>query len=451
MIDNPDTIAAIATPSGKGGIGIVRISGSAAYAILEQVTGIRPSPSQARYCCFRDDKGEILDRGIALYFKAPASYTGEDVVELQGHGGPVILDIILNMVVKLGARLARPGEFTERAFHNDKMDLLQAEAVADLIESASAEAARSAMRSLNGQFSSLIDTLLQSLVSIRVHVEGTLDFPDEDIDFIKSLDLREKVARSLAQLRQLLQQARQGRVLKEGINTVLIGAPNVGKSSLLNALARIDRAIVTDIPGTTRDLVEEIIIIDGMPVSLVDTAGIRESGDAIEQEGIRRTWRAVKEADLVLLVVDAMAGVKEIDNVEKQIPEGKDVLVLRNKIDLTREPARIDRLPGNRQCVFVSAKTGAGLDLLCDEIKRLAGMSVPAEVVLAGRTRHIEALENAEERLSRALTKLEAETPTTELIAEDLLQSQRCLETITGRTSADDLLGEIFSRFCIGK
>ncbi len=452
MIDNTDTIAAIATPPGRGGIGIIRISGPRALSIADSITGEKPVSRQAKYCGFKDSSGEILDTGIAIYFPAPASYTGEDVVELQGHGGQVILNCVLEQTLKLGARPARAGEFTERAFHNGKLDLLQAEAVADLIDSSSNEAARSAMRSLNGEFSTRIDVLLGDLIQIRVFVEGALDFPEEEIDKLSGSDVREKIALTLKQTNTILKEARQGQVLKDGINVAIIGPPNVGKSSLLNVLSRTDRAIVTPTPGTTRDMLEDNILIDGVPVNIVDTAGIRESNDSIEQEGIRRAWRAVEKADLVLLVKEAVAGPEEQQcAIINQIPQGKTRIVLYNKIDLLNMPAQIRNEPGDNVEVFISAKTEEGIGLLKEQIKQQMGLTDPAEVVLSGRARHIEALKRAGDFLKKAENNFDQNTPAAELIAEDLQQAQHWLETITGKSTPDDLLGDIFSQFCIGK
>ena len=452
MINNTDTIAAIATPPGRGGIGIIRISGPRALSIADAITGEKPVSRQAKNCGFKDSSGEILDTGIAIYFPAPASYTGEDVVELQGHGGQVILNCVLEQTLKLGARTARAGEFTERAFHNGKLDLLQAEAVADLIDSSSSEAARSAMRSLNGEFSTRIDVLLGDLIQIRVIVEGALDFPEEEIDKLSGCDVREKIALTLKQTNTILNEAKQGQVLKDGINVTIIGPPNVGKSSLFNVLSKTDRAIVTPTPGTTRDMLEVNILIDGVPVNIVDTAGIRESKDSIEKEGIRRAWRAVEKADLVLLVKEAVAGSQEQQcAIIGQIPQGKTCIVLYNKIDLLNMPAQIRNEPGDNVEVFISAKTEEGIGLLKEQIKQQMGLTDPAEVVLSGRTRHIEALKRAGDFLKKAENNLVTSTSAGELIAEDLQQAQQCLETITGKSTPDDLLGDIFSQFCIGK
>jgi tRNA modification GTPase len=452
MIDKNDTITAIATPSGKGGIGIIRMSGPLALSIVSTIIKRPPSARQADYCSFKDANGSTLDTGIVLYFPAPASYTGEDVVELQGHGGQVVLNSILQRALQLGARLARPGEFTERAFHNDKLDLLQAEAVADLIDSSSNEAARSAMRSLNGEFSARTDVLLKELINTRVYVEGALDFPEEEIDFLRESDVGEKIDKALQVIGKILSEAQQGQVLREGISIAIIGEPNVGKSSLLNALSQTNKAIVSPGPGTTRDIVEEKILINGVLIHVVDTAGIRDTTDSVEQEGINRARIAAEKADLVLLVKEASREAQEqMCSLGGQIPEEKPCIVLYNKIDLLASPARKIESPGKRPEVFLSAKTNEGIDLLKEQIRCVMGLANTGEAVLSGRTRHIEALKNARILLKKAAKKMKSNKPAAELIAEDLLRAQRWIESITGKSTSDDLLGEIFSHFCIGK
>ncbi len=452
MIDNNETISAIATPPGRGGIGIVRISGPQALSILCSITGEKPVPRQAKYCHFKDATGEVLDTGIALYFSAPASSTGEDIVELQGHGGQIILNRVLEQTLQLGSRLARPGEFTERAFHNGKLDLLQAEAVADLIDSQSNEAARSAMRSLNGEFSTRIDALLADLNQLRVVVEGALDFPEEEMDCHSDTELKSKIATTLQQTKKILWEARQGQIRKKGINVAIIGPPNVGKSSLLNVLSKTDRAIVSPTPGTTRDTLEEQILIDDIPVNVVDTAGIRDTKDGIEKEGVRRASRVAENAELVLLMTEAgTASREQRQSINSRLLQDKKYIVLHNKIDLLSMSAQVRKETEDNAEVFLSVKTGAGLDLLIEQIKDLMGLTAPSDAVLSGRTRHIEALEQVVKLLTTAENGLAHSNTEAELLAEDLQQAQRWLETITGKSTADALLDDIFSQFCIGK
>jgi len=452
MIDKNETIAAVATPPGKGGIGIIRMSGPQSLSIASSICGESPTSRIAKYCSFKDASGKILDKGIVLFFPGPASYTGEDVIELQGHGGQVVLNSTLEQTLQLGARLARPGEFTERAFHNNKLDLLQAEAVADLIDSASSEAANSALRSLNGEFSSRIENLLHELIAIRVLVEGALDFPEEEIDIINTSDLSKKIEKSLESIDSIISQARNGQVLKEGINVAIIGAPNVGKSSLLNVLSQTNKAIVASSPGTTRDIVEEKILIGGMPLHIVDTAGIRKTKDSVEQEGIERAKKAIDKADLVLLVREATPSAELAEcQISHLVPQEKPGIVIYNKIDLLDKPTLGNRPESDRPVVFLSAKTEEGLEGLKDKIKQLMGIANPGEIVLPGRTRHIHALEKASAALVKATNELKSKKPALELMAADLQLAQQCIETITGKSTPDDLLGEIFSSFCIGK
>ncbi len=443
-----ETIAAIATATGKGGIGIVRVSGPASRQIARDISEKDPRPRQALYSSFRSCGGEIIDRGILLYFQAPASYTGEDVVEFQAHGATAALESLLQECINRGARLARPGEFTERAFHNDRLDLLQAEAVADLINSQSRESAQSAMRSLEGEFSRGINELVSEIEELRVFTESALDFPEEEIDFIKESDLDRKIGDAVEKVLEILESARQGRVMLDGASIAIVGEPNVGKSSLLNRLGRSDRAIVSSQPGTTRDVLEENIIINGVPLRLTDTAGIRSTADEIEKEGIDRAAREARQADLVLLVLDARSrGNEEV----KEFIKGSATLIeVVNKVDLLAE----NELEGPRNeetgPVYVSAKTGEGLD---DLRKRIYSCLNPntVERSLPGRTRHLEALELALVELEQASRQVRHAQPAAELIAEDLLRAQQALESITGKTVADDLLGKIFSSFCIGK
>ncbi len=444
---NSDTIAAIATPPGFGGVGIVRLSGSDAARIATAICSSLGKPREAAFRVFRDAETQPIDEGLVLFFPAPDSFTGEHVVELHAHGGPVVMDMLLQRCVALGARLARPGEFSERAFLNDKLDLVQAEAIADLIESGSTQAARMATRSLRGEFSRQVHALVEELTALRVYVEAALDFPDEDIDFLSDGRVEQQLAELLQKIESLRLGADQGRVMHEGLTLVIAGLPNAGKSSLLNLLARNDAAIVTDIPGTTRDLLREFIQIDGLPVHLIDTAGLRDSDNPIEQEGIRRARKALDEADLVLWVYDCQADSPRIDAKVQalDIP----LLLIRNKIDRCDEP------PGRREHgavaeIALSAKRGDGLDALHAFLKQHAGVSDLAEGGFSARRRHLVAIDKAEQALNRA-TNTMLESRAGELVAADLLYAQRMLGEITGEVSADDLLGEIFSSFCIGK
>ena len=444
---NSDTIAAIATPPGFGGVGIVRLSGSDAARIATAICSSLGKPREAAFRVFRDAETQPIDEGLVLFFPAPDSFTGEHVVELHAHGGPVVMDMLLQRCVALGARLARPGEFSERAFLNDKLDLVQAEAIADLIESGSTQAARMATRSLRGEFSRQVHALVEELTALRVYVEAALDFPDEDIDFLSDGRVEQQLAELLQKIESLRLGADQGRVMHEGLTLVIAGLPNAGKSSLLNLLARNDAAIVTDIPGTTRDLLREFIQIDGLPVHLIDTAGLRDSDNPIEQEGIRRARKALDEADLVLWVYDCQADSPRIDAKVQalDIP----LLLIRNKIDRCDEP------PGRREHgavaeIALSAKRGDGLDALHAFLKQHAGVSDLAEGSFSARRRHLVAIDKAEQALNRA-TNTMLESRAGELVAADLLYAQRMLGEITGEVSADDLLGEIFSSFCIGK
>jgi tRNA modification GTPase len=452
MIDNRDTIAAIASPPGRGGIGVIRISGPLAQTICTSITGKIPVARQVNYCSFNDSQGITLDRGVVLYFSSPASYTGEDVVELQGHGGQAVQNMVLNQTLELGARLARPGEFTERAFINDKLDLLQAEAVADLIESSSEQAVRSAMRSLDGEFSSRINSLLKNLIEIRVFIEGALDFPEEEIDFLSGTDIAERVKSCQSQLENILLKACNGRVLREGISVAIVGPPNVGKSSLLNALSNTNRAIVTSSPGTTRDVIEEKILLEGMYLNIIDTAGIRETEDNIEKEGIRRAQIAAEKADLLIVVNEAKTESKSNEAAfEFPVSDKTACIMVQNKIDLAGMGAQISNEDAHSPEVYISVKTGEGMELLIGMIKKAAGFTSTAEDVFSARTRHVEALSQVNIILFKAIEEFESKKPAAELVAEDLLQAQKKLETITGESTPDDLLGEIFSSFCIGK
>jgi len=434
-----DTVAAVATPAGRGGIGIVRVSGADVPRIAAAVLGRLPAARQATLSIFVDALGERLDEGIALYFPAPRSYTGEPVLELQGHGGAVVTHQVLSAVLDAGARLAEPGEFTRRAFLNGKLDLAQAEAVADLIDAASREAARSALRSLGGEFSAAIRALVDQLTELRALTEAMLDFPEEQVDGPHRIDAAQRLARLRAALEDVLAKSRQGSLLRAGVHIVLAGRPNVGKSSLLNRLAGAERAIVTAQPGTTRDALREAIHIEGVPIMVVDTAGLRESQDEVEQLGMARTRAELAQADVALVVVEA-GGAETSDT---PLPEGVARITVVNKIDLVAGMA-----PGKEGAsVRVSAKTGAGLDALRSAILEAAGWSARGETVFLARERHLRALREAHAHLEEAA----AQAAQWEFFAEELRLAQEALGAITGRVSADDLLGEIFARFCIGK
>jgi len=439
-----DTIVAIATAAGAGGVGIVRLSGPQARSIAEAIAGKPLTPRIASYATFADAAGETIDDGIALYFKAPASFTGEDVAELQAHGSPVLLQQLVVRCIALGARQARAGEFSERAFLNGKLDLAQAEAIADLIADADAQAARAARRSLDGVFSQRVDVLMDSVLAIRVHVEAAIDFADEPLDTLGGTALRNSLDVAIEQLQQLQQEAERGRKLRDGLHVVLLGPPNAGKSSLLNALAGSERAIVTDIAGTTRDVLRETIRLDGVELTLVDTAGLREAGDAIEAEGIRRARAEVERADLALVVLDARdpeAGRVAVADGIVGVPQ---VMWLHNKADLLASPT-----VAQDEHVHVSAKTGLGLDELHRQLLALSGASDAGEGAFSARTRHVDALARAAGLLAQARQELALEH--LELAAEALAQAHSALGEIGGRLSADGLLGHIFSSFCIGK
>jgi tRNA modification GTPase len=444
-----DTVAAVATPPGFGGVGIVRISGPLTVLIAEAVLGARPAPRTATFTTFRDTDGAAIDQGIALYFPAPRSFTGEDVLELQGHGGPVVMDLLLRRVLAMGARLARPGEFSERAFVNGKIDLAQAEAIADLIESATETAARLATRTLEGVLSRRVADLVEGLIHLRTFVEAALDFPDEDIDLLTGPQVATQAARLVHETRDLIASARQGQLVREGLQVVIAGPPNAGKSSLLNALCGTDRAIVTAVPGTTRDLLREAIQIDGMPLHLIDTAGLRPSADPIEQEGIRRARRQIEQADQVLWVFDGLADPEHRATASVELPARIPVTFVRNKVDLTGFSAgRRDTLAGVE--IAVSALTGTGLDALRAHLKAIAGFQGADSGEFLARRRHLDALERALEHLEQAQLTLAA-TGGAELAAEDLRQAQQTLGEITGAFTSEDLLGRIFAGFCIGK
>lgn len=445
-----DVIAAIATPPGRGGVGIVRVSGHDLLSLAATLTG-RPAesfqPRRAVIADFRAADGQLLDRGLLLFFSAPHSFTGEDVLELHGHGGPVVMHALLGRCVELGARLAEPGEFSRRAFENDKIDLAQAEGIADLIEAASAQAARAALRSLSGEFSHAVRALTDGLIELRSLIEATLDFPDEEIDPLADTDIVPRLARLRADLATLRTRAREGSVLRAGLTVVLAGLPNVGKSSLLNRLAGEERAIVTDIAGTTRDAVRETIQVEGIPLHVIDTAGLRDTEDTVEKIGIERTWREIERADVILQIVDARSGVTPADQaVAARLPAGIERVVVENKSDLAqRAPCR--RVEKDVVHLVLSARHGEGVRLLHDELLRIAGWRGHGEDALLARARHLEALDEAEQRLAAAAGQLAS----LELAAEELRLAQEALSRITGEVTADDLLGTIFGRFCIGK
>jgi tRNA modification GTPase len=443
-----DTIVAQATPAGFGGIAIIRASGPKVCELATSLLGCVPAPRQATYLVFRDTSGEIIDEGIAVYFPNPHSFTGEDVLELHGHGGPVVVDLLLQETLKLGARLARPGEFSERAFLNGKMDLAQAEAVADLIDATSQQAARLAVRTLQGDFSKAINALNENIIQLRIFIEAAIDFVDEEIDFLNEGKIAEQIKAISAELNTILSNARQGSFLREGITAVIAGEPNVGKSSLLNRLSGKDVAIVTNVPGTTRDVLRDYILIDDMPMHVVDTAGLRETDDVVEQEGIRRARNEIANADLVLLVVDDPAVIARSPQGFAAI-QNKPSIIIRNKIDLNDTQASLSNTNG-QTIVSLSAKTGAGIDLLKNAIKQKVGYKNETEGVYLARRRHLDALNRAKKYIDNAYHQLKMATAS-ELAAEDLRLAQLAVCEITGEFTPDDLLGRIFSSFCIGK
>jgi len=443
-----DIIAAIATAPGRGGIGVVRVSGPRLDTFITALIGGPLSPRRATLTAFNDARRSAIDEGIALYFPAPHSYTGQDVLELHGHGGPMVLQLLLKRGLELGARPAQPGECTRRAYLNDKIDLAQAESVADLIDAATAEAARSALRSLQGAFSRRIEELLDALVELRTLVEAALDFPEEDVEFIKQADGVGRLAALQDRLQEVLSASQQGSLLREGMRVVLAGQPNVGKSSLLNRLAGEELAIVTDIPGTTRDAIRQSISIEGIPVHVIDTAGLRPSSDPVEQLGIARTWEVIEHADLVLLLVDATHGETEADReIMGRLPAALPRLKVMNKIDLLHRAATFER--GHAAgTVWLSAKTGDGVNLLRRALLEAVGwLGGTTEGLFMARERHLQALQLAGRHFERATHQM----ANLELLAEELRLTQQALGTITGQFTNDDLLGEIFSRFCIGK
>lgn len=451
MVSKSDTIVAIATPAGRGGLGIVRVSGPAAHTMALSIAQRDKllTPRHAHYCKIHDHEERVIDEGLLVFFPGPNSYTGEDVLEVYAHGSRIVLGRIVDHILKTGGRLARPGEFTERAFLNDKIDLVQAEAVADLIDATSEHAARSAMRSLDGEFSRRIDQLLEAIIRVRTFVEGSLDFPDEEIDFLSEADIEQQINAIVDNLDAITVRAQQGAVLKEGIGLAIVGRPNVGKSTLLNQLAGREAAIVTEIPGTTRDPVEQDILIDGIPVRIIDTAGLRETGHRIELEGIRRTHHAIRGADIVVYVQDYNDRTECSDSWMQEYA-GKKILHVVNKIDLYEVNPAVNEDDEGRTKIMLSAKTGAGMELLTDQLKNLMGLQELFEDVFMARKRHLEALEKTCRHL-HAAGKIATGKDSTELMAEELRLAQEALGEITGKYVADDLLGSIFSSFCIGK
>lgn len=455
MNQDRETIAAVATAPGRGGIGVVRVSGPRAKAVAITLSGREPIARHAHYGPFHSDDGEVIDEGLLLFFPGPHSFTGEDVLELQGHGGPVVMDMLLRRCVELGVRLARPGEFSERAFLNDKLDLAQAEAIADLIEASSAQAARNAVRSLQGEFSRRVHELTEKLIQLRIYVEAAIDFPEEEIDFLadgRVLALLQSVREELS---AVIREAGQGALLREGMNVVIAGRPNAGKSSLLNALAGREAAIVTDIAGTTRDVLREHIHIDGMPLHVIDTAGLRDTDDRVERIGVERAIKAIEDADRILLVVDASASSSDTSasNWPEFIiarPDPAKTTLIRNKADLTGEGAAFSVDPDGHATLSLSARSGDGLEMLREHLKTCMGYDQTAESSFSARRRHLDALRKADEHLNHGHAQLTL-AGAGELLAEDLRQAQQALGEITGAFSSDDLLGRIFSSFCIGK
>ncbi|EEW79005.1 tRNA uridine-5-carboxymethylaminomethyl(34) synthesis GTPase MnmE [Haemophilus influenzae] len=450
-----ETIVAQATAPGRGGIGILRVSGPLATEVAQAILGKCPKPRMADYLPFKDADGTILDQGIALYFKSPNSFTGEDVLELQGHGGQVVLDLLLKRILQIdGIRLARPGEFSEQAFLNDKFDLAQAEAIADLIDATSEQAARSALKSLQGEFSKKVNELVDSVIYLRTYVEASIDFPDEEIDFLADGKIEANLRGIINQLEDVRAEAKQGSILREGMKVVIAGRPNAGKSSLLNALAGREAAIVTDIAGTTRDVLREHIHIDGMPLHIIDTAGLRDATDEVERIGISRAWTEIEQADRIILMLDSSD--PESVNLSKvrseflaKLPSTLPVTIVRNKIDLNGEQAS-ESEQGGYQIISLSAQTHDGVKLLREHLKQAMGFQTGIEGGFLARRRHLDALEKAAEHLQIGLVQL-TEFHAGELLAEELRLVQSYLSEITGQFTSDDLLGNIFSSFCIGK
>jgi len=447
-----DTIVARATPAGRGGIAIVRLSGPDAASIGSQLAGATPPPRQAVVRTFQDSAGNAIDGGLLLFFSAPNSFTGEDIIELQCHGSPVVVDMLIDRATELGARLARPGEFSQRAFLNDRLDLAQAEAIADLIDATSEQAARSAQRALQGEFSELITALNEQIIQLRVYIEAALDFPDEEVDLLADKGVSKRLEALQIAIHQLRNSARQGQLLRDGIKAVIAGPANVGKSTLLNALAGQQRAIVTDIAGTTRDLLRETVLIDGLPVEFIDTAGLRKSDDPVEQAGIALAEQAIGDADLLLTIDSGDGSSRALEPLEQLIlktaGDAKRIAIT-NKIDIHHRRAELVE-DGDRTHVYLSAKTGEGLDLLRAEIAKVAGFHPDEEGAFIARRRHLDALSRVDQSVAAGRSSLR-DHGAGELLAEELRSAQQALGEITGEVTSDDLLGAIFSSFCIGK
>ncbi|MFK5893818.1 MAG: tRNA uridine-5-carboxymethylaminomethyl(34) synthesis GTPase MnmE [Pseudomonadota bacterium] len=448
--NSSDTIAALATATGKAGVGIIRVSGKLASQIAKKISHIDPKPRYAHYLPFYDQKNSIIDYGILLYFPSPNSFTGEDIVEFQGHGGPVILSLLLKEIQKLGARQAKPGEFSERAFLNDKIDLSQAEAIADLIDSSSEQAARSAMKSLSGDFSKKIKTLTEQLIQLRIYVEAAIDFPQEEIDFLTDGKIEKDVQKILENLNNIAKTASQGCILREGMTVAITGQPNVGKSSLLNLLTGEDLAIVTDIAGTTRDVLKQEINIDGMPLHIIDTAGLRESDCEVEQIGIKKAREVADKADKILLLIDIEKGIQQYDqDIIDTFKEKNNIAIIYNKIDKIKTKPSIKKQKDYTE-IYISVKKNQGLDLLKQHLKDYMGYRDVGEGVFSARRRHLDAISRAIQAVNNGLEQLQL-FQAGELLAEELLIAQHALNEITGEFGSDQLLGRIFSGFCIGK
>ncbi len=455
LANHTDVIAALITPPGRGGVGIVRVSGSDLSIFFDAVLAYTPTPRFAHYLSFLGGDNEEIDKGIAIFYPSPRSFTGEDVIEFQGHGGPVVMDLLLQRVIALGARQALPGEFSERAYLNGKMDLTQVEAVADLIDASTVEAARGAINTLQGKFSKEIEQLLEDFTLLRVYVEAAIDFPEEEVDFLTDGKVATDLLALVDKLKKLLSSASQGALLKEGISVVIVGKPNAGKSSLLNTLSGLDKAIVTDIPGTTRDVLHEHISIDGMPLHIIDTAGLRETQDAVESKGVEKAWQEISQADHILFVVDGSEPYELVlpedwSKAGREQEDGKEVTFLLNKTDKPNYKGSPQQQNGHA-VIEISTKTEHGLDQLKEHLKRCAGYTNAGGGIFSARTRHITALKQTLDHLMAAREQLLVLGAAGELIAEDLKQAQQALGTITGDYSSDDLLGDIFSSFCIGK
>ncbi len=453
-MSHQDTIAAVATPPGRGGVGIVRVSGPLCKQLAQQLLSMTLTPRYAHYLPFLDLQGEVIDEGLAIFFPGPNSFTGEDVLEFQGHGGPMLLDRLLENLLAAGVRLAQPGEFSQRAFLNDKMDLAQAEAIADLIDATSRQAADNALKSLQGVFSQKVHALVDKLIHLRMYVEAAIDFPEEEIDFISDGKVKKDLQTIIKQLAAVKNEAQQGCLMREGMNVVLAGRPNAGKSSLMNALAGYDKALVTEIAGTTRDVLKEHLHIDGMPLHLIDTAGLRETEDLVERLGVERAWQEIEKADRILLLVDAQE-TTSLDPLEiwpefvKRLPYPERLTLVRNKIDLTAEAAESD-LSTTPPVIRIAAKQQVGVDNLRQHLKQVMGLKNTPEGGFSARRRHLDALERASKVIHKGSLQLEMQGAG-ELLAEDLRSAQKSLAEITGQFTADDLLGKIFGEFCIGK